>query len=633
MASKFSRKYQEFFNKLRITAKDLDSSRALDILKEKGGPDVDYYGFLQQYISISNKRLQRYNDYENMVQVPELELGLTSYADDGSQMNNEGQVIKITSPNDNIIETLEETFFENLDMNADLWKIVYGTCMYGDNFYEVIVDDKRKEILTLKYLPPHNVERVEVDENILHFLVRKGPEKGGTGFDRTQSYTSYAMADQKDVTKLEPWEVVHFRIESNHFVPYGRSVLESGRRTFKQLSLMEDAMLVYRLERAPEKRVFYIDVGTLSTGEAEKFIDRIKAKFRKKKYIDPVTGNINEKATPLSILEDFWIPVRSGQQGAGGTRIDVLQGGRQLNEIDDTKYFRDKLLKTMHIPPQYMQEGGGMDTRNALSQIDIKFARTVERIQRHIIKGLEKVAIIALMLKGWRGDDLRNFSLELTPPSNIAEMLELEVLNTKLGVVQTILGLEGFLPRKWVYKNIMKFSDKEIADIITELQLQYASPLQQMIAGGGGEGGLGGGALGGGGMGAGAAAPPIAGGPGAPELPGEEAAAAPAPEGGEEAAPPPEEAPPPPEAPAAPELASQEIDVDRKKFIMDNRTHIAKLFEYLQQREKRAKDNNDKSQKSKISEDISSNRNTYKRMNIRGEFKGLKGFGNTKNKK
>jgi len=852
MASKRSREYQDFFNKLKITAKDLDSSRAIQTLKDRDFIDSDTYHWMTTYITVSNERRERYKDYENMVLVPELDLGLVTYADDGSQLNNNEQVLDISSSNDDIIKNLNHTFFDNLDMNADLWRIFYGTCQYGDNFYEIIVDDKKKEIVSLKYLPPMNVERMEVDGNLLNFAVAKNVAKEGS------QRTIYAHPEKSNKIKLQPWEVVHFRIDDNIFAPYGRSVLESGRRTWKQLSLMEDAMLVYRLERAPEKRVFYIDVGTLSTPEAEKFIERIKAKFRKKKYIDPAclaldteiplldgrilplqdiinefdngkdlwtysvdrdnnnkivpghvkwagitrkstpvvkvtiddgqsftvtpdhkflmrdgtyvpaeqlnkgdslmplyrkesddkykikgydlvvdpsinqyvfthtisdfmfqedfnnmkeegaisvrhhrdlnkknnnptniqvmsgnehfqlhadmmseraiamwadpeykrvinhkvvkveklnytldtgtlsianyhnfaigsyegtfvknSGKINEKATPLSILEDFWIPVRSGATAGQGTRIDVLQGGRQLNEIDDTKYFRDKLLKTMHIPPQYMQEGGGMDTRNALSQMDIKFSRSVERIQRHIMKGLEKIAIVSLTLQGFRGQDVRNFQIELTPPSNIAELLELEVVTQKINLVSTILSIENFLPKKWIYKNIMKFSDKQITDLETDMQLELASPLQQQTAGGGAQG-FGAALPAGGGAGAGelGAVPGTAGGIG--EVPaGPEAGA----EAGPEAAPAAPAAPEAPEAPAGPEVAGKTITIGDKEFLLENKYDILKMIKYVKQKSNKDKDN----LKYDVSEGISNTMrsNTYQNQFLHGEFRGI----------
>ncbi len=619
MASKRSREYQLFFNRLKLTARDLDSSRAVEILKEKDAIDSDVYRWMSSFTGTSGDRRERYKDYSQMIQVPELELGLTTYADDGSQLNEEGKVLKISSASDDIVDALDETFFENLDMNADLWKIFFGTCQYGDNYYEIIVDDRKKEILSLKYLPPANVDRIEIEGNLLRFVISKLARR-----DEQQPRAQYASSkiQEQDRTTLQPWEIVHFKIDDNVYAPYGRSVLESGRRTYKQLALMEDAMLVYRLERAPEKRVFYIDVGTMSTAEGEKWVERIKAKFRKKKYIDPVTGKINEKATPLSILEDFWIPVRTGIQGQQGTKIDVLQGGRQLNEIDDTKYFRDKLLKTMHIPPQYMQEGGGMDNRNALSQMDIKFARTVERIQRHIIKGLEKIAIVSLTLKGFRGDDLKNFQLELTPPSNIAELLEMEVTTQRINLVGSILAVEGFLPKQWVYKKIMKFSDKEIADIEMQIQLQTAQQAQAAAGGvpgaGGGMPGMGapmGGAPIGMPVGPEAGGMPGLGGEMVPPAPGGEMVPVPGAGAGMGEIPP---APPPPAGGL--EVAGRTIDIDDKQFLIENATGIAKIIEYVKQKSNSNKDNDSRN----ANIDVFVPSNSYRNQLIHGEFRGLK---------
>ncbi|HRZ86101.1 MAG TPA: portal protein [Candidatus Paceibacterota bacterium] len=509
-------------------------------------------------------------------------------SDNATQYNINNNVLEIQSDNQKIIEILEKLFFERLDINSNLWTYAKNMCKFGDEFLEVILDSEKapKNIVSL--------ERIRKPEN----MKRKEKKNKLEGFEY-----EYAKNEEKDPTKYEPWQIIHLSIEDDEFEPYGKSILEAGRKVWKRLSLMEDAMLVYRISRAPERRVFYIDVGTLSTKDANNYIEQLKRKFKKKSFVNPNTGEIDEKANPMSVDEDFFIAVRENSQG---TRIETLPPGQNLGEIDDVKYFKDMIMKTLGIPNGYLggaTEGVAYDPKSYLSNQEIQFARTIERIQKFIIKGLEKAAIIELALKKFTSDDLKNFKIKLTPPSNVDQLMEVEIRNQQFTLIQSIRALvsqEGipFLPDDWVYKNVLGFSEKEISTIKlqNQMQLQLNAQMQGMLQGMGAGSEAGGVGMTPAAGGLGGAAPEVAGGP---EVGGE------APAGGEAT---------PPAEPGL-EVASKTIEFDGGKWLLENEKDAQKLLKYINLYEKVHKDNKDKN---KIYE-----QNSVTRMTIKGEFTGL----------
>ena len=604
-------KIQDFLNKYDIHSKDLNNSKYFENEKRKRQSDGVYnqewqgYSWVTEATQALEDRPSRYRDYRDECKVPELDQSLNIYSDNATQFNIHKMVMEIESDNSKIVETLEKLFFENLDMNGDLWKIVRNTCKFGDEFAEIIVDDKEnpKNVISIERIKkPENMRRIEKEGNLIKF--------------------QYVLDEKEEKTiDYQPWEIVHFRIDDEEFSPYGRSIFEAGRKTWKKLSLMEDAMMIYRLSRAPERRVFYVDVGNISSKEANKYIEQLKRQFRKKQYINPNTGEVDEKANILGTDEDFYIPVR---QGSSGTRIETLPGGQNLGEIDDVKYFRDQVLRSMGVPAGYLggtTEGAGTyDPKSYLSNQEIQFSRTIERVQRLIIKGLEKIAIIQLALQGFPAADMKNFKIKLTPPSNVDQMMDIEIRNAQFGLIQSIKSIEGFLPNDWIYKEILGMNDHDINKIklLIQMEAQMQAQLQAIM---GGEGSPGGGSMGGGGggMGGGNIAPAEAGGPaeGGFEGGGEEG-------GGAEGA---AEAPPSTgggaggaeegggaEAPM--EFSGKTfVEFDGGKWLMENSQDIAKLLKYIKLYEKVNKDNNSKK--------VYEHTNSLTRMTVKGEFRGL----------
>ena len=423
-------------------------------------------------------RKVRYAYYREMDKMEFVHRALEIVSDDGSQKNNDGNSMKIYSEDEEVKKILEDLFFERLDINNELWSVIYETCKMGDNFYEVIVDDykKPKKIVYLRYLEPTKVERVEENGRLSHFVYKRYSSE----LETLTSAIATLKREEDIIYKLQPWQIIHFKIEDKEKLPYGCSLLDAGVGTYRKLSLLEDVMLVYRISRAPERRVFYIDVGNLNKVEARQFLERVKNQYRAASFLDE-QGNINKKAHVLSITSDIFVPIREGSQG---TKIETLAGGQALESIDDMKYFRDKILRTMNIPAAYMGDEADR-SRGSLAQLDIKFSRFIERIQAQIIKGLNKIAALELFFQGAKKTDLNEFEIELTPPSNIKEITEIDLINQKMGLLQTIQQLTIF-PTEWMLKNIMRFSDKEISDILLYKKLEQGENPQTAETGGAG---------------------------------------------------------------------------------------------------------------------------------------------------
>ena len=461
-------------------------------------------------------RVHRYDIFDEMGACPFLNRGLQVIADDACQKNEDGNTIKIFSDDDEIKDDLEDLFNERLNINKELWSIFFETCKKGDNFYEIIPDsyEHPTQVARIRFLDPKKVNRIEKNGK-LAFYTYKTELLDDDDFNNLNSNYETTSKNNKTeaIYKLQPWQIIHFKIADKDCYPYGGSLLKAGVQTYRRYSMLEDAMMVYRLARVPERRVFKIDVGNLSSNEAMRAVNRIKDNYRSNQILDD-HGNINKTAAALSLTQDIFIPVR---EGSTGTDISTLAPGQALNNIDDIRHFRDELLWTLNIPPEYLgttsdQGGGAGMAKGSLAMQDVKFARFVERIQYYIEEGLTKIASIELFFKKKKRGDLKNFKIELTPPSNVKELMDMEYINQKMNLIGTMNGLQIF-PVDFILEYVMKMSKKEISDIklFKQLEMQQGQNMgggMDMMGGGmsmgGGMDAMGGG-MPGGDMGAGAA--------------------------------------------------------------------------------------------------------------------------------
>ena len=439
---------------------------------------------------ITNRnRSERYVDFDQMEFTPEIASSLDIYADEMTTHSTLTPMLHIKCPNDEIKYLLHSLYFNVMNIEHNLFGWARTMCKYGDMFLYLDLDEQ-KGLQNCIGLPPQEVERLE-------------------GEDPTNPNYVQFQWNNAGLT-LENWQIAHFRVLGNDkHAPYGTSVLEPSRRIWRQLTLMEDAMMAYRIVRAPERRIFKIDVGGIAPQDVEQYMQKIMTQMKRHQVVDPTTGRVDLRYNPLSIEEDYFIPIRGGQSS---TAIVNLQGGAMTATIEDVKYLRDKLFSALKVPQSYlsMGEGAGTEDKTTLAQKDIRFARTIQRLQRVLITELEKIGIIHLYTLGYRGDDLLNFKLSLNNPSKIAEMQELEHWKTKFDIAGA--ATEGFFSRRWITENLLGLSQDEYLRMQREmfsdkkfmaaLEAAGQAPAEGDAGGGGGLGGdLGGGDLGGGELG------------------------------------------------------------------------------------------------------------------------------------
>jgi hypothetical protein len=423
---------------------------------------------------LQQDRTIRYMDFEQMEYMPEIASGLDIYADEITTSTKLTPLLSIDCQNQEIKDILNALYHNILNIEHNLFGWARTMCKYGDFFLYLDIDDVHG-ITNGIGLPPSEIERLE-------------------GQDPTNpNYVQYQWNSAR--MTFENWQIAHFRVLGNdRYAPYGTSVLEPARRIWRQLTLLEDAMMAYRIVRSPERRVFYIDIGNIATPDVEQYMERIKTTMKRNQIVDSRTGRVDLRYNPMSIDEDYFIPVRAGNN----TKIETLPGGTYTGDIDDVKYLRDKLFSALKIPASYLSRAEGADEDKAtLAQKDIRFARTIQRLQRVIVSELEKIGIVHLYTLGYRKQDLVGFKLSLNNPSKIAELQELEHWNTKFDVASA--ATEGYFSRRWVAKNIFQMSDEQIQQNQREMFFdKFLDSQFEAAASGGGEGGGPGGGGGGG---------------------------------------------------------------------------------------------------------------------------------------
>jgi len=424
------------------------------------------------YMMGTQSRLQRYADFDQMEFTPEIASALDIYADEMTTHTGIKKVLQIESNDEEVKAILHTLFYNVLNVEFNLFGWSRTMCKYGD-FYLYLDIDAELGIKQVIGLPSQEIERLE-------------------GKDKSNSNYVQFQWNSGGVT-FENWQVAQFRILGNDkFAPYGTSILDGARRIWRQLVLLEDAMMAYRIVRAPERRIFKVDVGNIPPQDVEQYMQRIITSMKRNQVVDPESGRVDLRYNPMSIEEDYFIPVRGGV----GTEITSLPGGTYTGDIDDVKYLRDKLFSALKIPASYLSRGeGGDEDKATLAQKDIRFARTVQRLQRSVITELEKIAIIHLYTLGYRGDDLLTFNLKLHNPSRIAEMQELEQWSTKFTTATS--AMEGFFSKRWIARNLFDMSEEEF--LRNQRELFYDSAITQALemgAAAGAPGGMGGGGLG-----------------------------------------------------------------------------------------------------------------------------------------
>jgi len=384
----------------------------------------------------NQRRTERYVDFDQMEYMPEIASTMDIYADEMTTYSDLRPMLNINCPNEELRAVLSVLYSNILNLEYNLFGWARTMCKYGDFFLYLDIDDKYG-VQSVIALPVQEIERLE-------------------GKDSTNpNYVQYQW-NTAGMT-FENWQIAHFRILGNDkYSPYGTSILEACRRIWRQLVLMEDAMMAYRVVRSSERRVFKIDVGAIPPQDVEQYMEKVVTQLKRHSIVDPTTGQVDLRYNPMSIEEDYFIPVRPGS----ATEITTLAGAANITQIDDIKYLRDKLFSALKIPQSYLSMGeGAEEDKTTLAQKDIRFSRTIQRLQRVIIAELTKIGIIHLYTLGFRGDDLLSFSLHLNNPSKISELQEIEHWKQKFDIAAS--ATEGYFSRRWVTEKIFGMSHEE----------------------------------------------------------------------------------------------------------------------------------------------------------------------------
>tara|TARA_R100000234_G_scaffold76305_1_gene47401 strand:+ start:2712 stop:4766 length:2055 start_codon:yes stop_codon:yes gene_type:complete len=397
------------------------------------------YDTLMSDVIKNVSRSERYADFDQMEYTPELATSLDIYADEITYHDGFQRLLKINCVNQEIKEILHSLYYDVLNIEFNLFGYARSMCKYGDFYLYMDIDDDLG-IKSVIGLPPQEVERLEGEDKTNPNYIQYQWNSGGLTF--------------------ENWQIAHFRILGNDkFSPYGTSVLDPARRIWRQLTMMEDAMMAYRIVRAPDRRAFYVDVGGVPPEDVEQFMQKVMTQMKRHQVVDSSTGRVDLRYNPASIEEDYYIPVRGG---TSGTKIENVGGQARTNDIEDVKYLRDKMLSSIKVPPSYVvrdSAAGGTEDKSTLAQKDIRFARTIQRIQRSLVSELEKLGIVHLYTLGYRGEDLLSFTLNLTNPSKIAQLQEMENMRVKFEIANS--AVQSIFSTRWVSENVFGISEEE----------------------------------------------------------------------------------------------------------------------------------------------------------------------------
>jgi len=394
-------------------------------------------------------RLNLFKDYESMDSDAIVSSALDIYADESTMKSEYGDVLEIKTDNQNIKQILHNLFYDIVNIEFNLWPWIRNMCKYGDFFLHLQIDEKYG-ITNVVPLSVYDVSRIEG-------LDPENPEYVKYLIESATSEHRYKPERSATREELENYEVAHFRLLSDsNYLPYGKSQIEGGRKIWKQLTLMEDAMLIHRIMRAPEKRIFKLDIGNIPPAEVDNYMQQVINKMKKAPVVDD-DGEYNLKYNMQNITEDFFLPVRGGDSG---TSIDSLPG-LTYEATEDIEYLKNKLLASLRIPKAFLGYDEAVGSKATLAAEDVRFARTIERIQRITLSELTKIAIVHLYAQGYQDADLVNFELNLTNPSTIYEEEKVELWNNKTSLASSMLQ-DGLVSSEWIYKNIFGFTEEEI---------------------------------------------------------------------------------------------------------------------------------------------------------------------------
>jgi len=454
-------------NQLKVV--DVDNMQAYGNVKTNALIDrftkLHRYGANMPYnptMNYQTLRIQLYTDYEAMDTESIISSALDIIADESTLKNEAGEVLQIRSADENIQRILYNLFYDVLNIEFNLWMWIRNMCKYGDWYLHMEIAEKFG-VYNVTPLSVYDMVREEgMDpQNPSYVCFRIDPMVIAAGGIVSR------VKDRDGKIKFENYEVAHFRLLTDaNYLPYGRSYIEPARKTYKQYVLMKDAMLLHRITRAPEKRVFSVNVGNIPPHEVDGYMQKVMQKMKKTPYIDQQTGEYNLRYNLQNMMEDFYLPTRGNDSA---TKIDTIKG-LEYNAIEDVVFLRDEMLAALKVPKAFFGFEKDLQGKATLAAEDIRFARTVERIQRIALSELYKIALVHLYTQGYDGEALTNFELQLTTPSIVYEQEKVALWKEKVDLAKSVQDT-NLLPSDWIYHNVFQFSEDqydEYRDLVIE---------------------------------------------------------------------------------------------------------------------------------------------------------------------
>lgn len=417
-------------------------------------------------------RLERYKDYEQMDQVGEISLALDLFSDESALVDPERKhTLIIRAKTRRIKRELEDLFYNILQWDTHCRPTARYLCKYGDAPFEIVLDANRTSVAALRFMSVYNFTRIET---------KYGDLVGFYYMDQINPKPQF----------LHPWQVMHLRLTSFEclYAPYGRSVIDGGRKAAKQLRLIEDAALIYRLTNAPERRKYTIPVGNIPAHEVPEYLQSIVRNFKRQRFYNPTTGTFDERYSPMIADDNIVLPRRPDGTGPD---VELMQGGENVDKIADIEYFKKKMIAPTKIPFSRVGigDGAGEASEKSLSQSSSEFAKSVQWVQREIATGLTKVAIVHLALRGFKVDDLKGFEIALTSTSAMEELYRIETWQTRASVMAELKDL-GWFPKEWIVTHFTDLSPDEIEEL-KEMESEANNVSDDSGGGGGGLGSIG----------------------------------------------------------------------------------------------------------------------------------------------
>lgn len=406
------------------------------------------YAWLAEQLRLSRERRKIIQDYEVMDnESPEISSALDIYADNTVEGDSESdEVITIKTDDPKVAEVLGD-LKRRLKLDSLVWPIARSLAKYGEDFEEIVVND-RMEIVRLNFLHPEEMIR---NEN------RRGefPEDG-------PAFEQKDVSTDKTIAEFEPWQIIHFRLQKDRGSRYGTSSspLHPVRKVYKQLSMMEDAVVIARLTRAHQRFVHIIDTANLNPDEARDHVKRVRREMRKRRMINPHTGKLDLDFNPLSIEEDIFI-------GAGeNSRADVkvLGGDTNVGKLSDLEYFQNKQFAALKVPKAYLGMERDVNAKATLTQQDVQFARTVRRIQYAIQEGFRQLFDFALLLKGIDPASVK-YTISLPVISTIDELIMWQIEQIRMQVANAF-RVNFRASDEFVLRKFFDLTNEEIQEII-----------------------------------------------------------------------------------------------------------------------------------------------------------------------